>query len=213
LRGLGASPNIGEIAVTQPASRRSDSAASATRTSHNAETSWWAHALIGVALVLAGIYVIGNAVAATLLTVALLGTVLVAVGLFEMVASFWTKGWGRFLLNLIVGAVYAAAGAVVMYNPLAASAFLTLAFSIALIIAGVVRIGLAFRFWSDLGWLLMLSGIVGVLAGFVILGGWPVTGLWVFGMVLGIDFLTYGVFWLAYAFTQRRSAAANLVGT
>jgi uncharacterized membrane protein HdeD (DUF308 family) len=90
---------------------------------------------------------------------------------------------------------------------------LTLAFSIALIIAGVVRIGLAFRFWNDLGWLLMLSGIVGVLAGFVILGGWPVTGLWVFGMVLGIDFLTYGVFWLAYAFTQRRSAAANLVRT
>jgi uncharacterized membrane protein HdeD (DUF308 family) len=32
-------------------------------------------------------------------------------------------------------------------------------------------------------------------------------------MVLGIDFLTYGVFWLAYAFTQRRSAAANLVRT
>ena len=196
--------------MTQPVFRSSDPAA---RTSHNAETSWWAHALIGVALVLAGIYVIGNAVAATLLTVALLGTVLVAVGLFEMVASFWTKGWGRFLLNLIVGAVYAATGAVVMYNPIAASAFLTLAFSIALIIAGIVRIGLAFRFWSDLGWLLMLSGIVGVLAGFVILGGWPVTGLWVFGMVLGIDFLTYGVFWLAYAFTQRRSAAANLVGT
>lgn len=166
--------------------------------------------MIGAALVLAGIYVIANAVAATLVTVALLGAVLVAVGLFEMVASFWSKGWGRFLLNLIVGAVYAGAGAIVLYNPLAASAFLTLAFSIALIVAGGVRIVLAFRFWNDLGWLLMLSGAVGVLAGFVILAGWPITGLWVFGVVIGADFLIYGIFWLAYAFTQRRRRSASV---
>ena len=62
--------------MTQPVSRSSDSAASPTRAAQNVETSWWAHALIGLALVLAGVYVIANAVAATIATVALLGIVL-----------------------------------------------------------------------------------------------------------------------------------------
>lgn len=192
--------------MTQPVFRESGSSSPLSR---SAQTSWWAHGLIGLALVLAGLYVIANAVAATLVTIALLGFVLAAVGLFEMIASFWSKDWGRVLLNLIVGAVYAVAGAIILYNPVAASAFLTLAFSIALIVAGAVRIGLALRFWNELGWLLLLSGLVGVLAGLVILSGWPVTGLWVFGIVLGADFLTYGAFWLAYAFWQKRGGAVG----
>lgn len=192
--------------MTQPVFRNSGSSAAH---SPSAQTSWWAHALIGIALVLAGLYVIGNAVAATLVTVALFGAVLAAVGVFEMIASFWSKDWGRVALNLIVGAVYASVGAIILYNPLAATAFLTLVFSIALIVAGAVRIGLAFRFWRELGWLLLVSGLVGVLAGLVILSGWPISGLWVFGLMLGVDFLVYGVFWLAYAFSQRRYGTAG----
>jgi uncharacterized membrane protein HdeD (DUF308 family) len=171
-----------------------------------ARRSWWAHALLGAALIAGGVYVLANVVAATLVTVTLLGVTLVAVGIFEAVSSFWAKGWGGFMLNLVIGVLYAIAGAVLLYDPLAATAFLTLLFSISLIVSGFVRIALAFRCWRDFGWLLLASGVIGILAGLVILSGWPISGLWVFGAVLGIDLLAYGVWWIAFAFAHRHDS-------
>jgi uncharacterized membrane protein HdeD (DUF308 family) len=45
----------------------------------------------------------------------------------------------------------------------------------------------------------LLSGIFGILAGLVILIGWPVTGLWVIGFLLGIDLIFHGFGWLLLA--------------
>jgi uncharacterized membrane protein HdeD (DUF308 family) len=168
-----------------------------------ARSSWWAHALLGAALVAGGVYVLGNVVAATLVTVTLLGGTLVAVGIFEAFSSFWAKGWGGFMLNLVIGVLYAIAGVVLLYDPIAATAFLTLLFSISLVVSGFVRIALAFRYWRDFGWLLVASGFIGVMAGLVILSGWPFSGLWVFGVVLGVDLIIYGAWWVAYAVAHR----------
>ena len=148
-----------------------------------ARGSWWAHALLGAALAAAGVYVLGNAIAATLVTVTLLGATLVVVGAFEVASSFWAKGWGGFMLNLVIGVLYVIAGAVLVY-----------------------RIALALRYWRDFGWLLVTSGVIGILAGLVVLSGWPVSGLWVFGIVLGVDLLTYGAWWIAYAFAHRHDS-------
>jgi uncharacterized membrane protein HdeD (DUF308 family) len=74
---------------------------------------------------------------------------------------------------------------------------LTLAFAAALIASGAARIYLALREWQTFGWLLLISGIAGVLAGLVILAKWPLSGLWVFGLVVGIDLLLHGLWWVA----------------
>lgn len=163
----------------------------------------WTHKFIGIALIAAGLFVLGNVVAATLVTVKLFGATLVVVGVFEAASSFWTKGWARFTLNMIVGALYVIAGAVLLSDPLAATVLLTLIFAVSLIVSGFVRVVLAFRNWQDFGWLLLASGIIAIFAGAVIWSGWPVSGLWVFGVVLGIDLLTYGAWWLAFAFAPR----------
>jgi len=38
--------------------------------------------------------------------------------------------------------------------------------------------------------------------------GWPMTGLWVLGLVVGIDLISYGFWWIAYAITGRQHAHA-----
>ena len=48
-------------------------------------------------------------------------------------------------------------------------------------------------------WIMLLSGVFGVLAGIVILTGFPMTGLWVLGFLLGVDLISHGLGWLAYA--------------
>jgi uncharacterized membrane protein HdeD (DUF308 family) len=64
--------------------------------------------------------------------------------------------------------------------------------------------------WRDAGWLLLLSGIIGVLAGGIIISEWPQSGLWVLGLVLGVDLLFHGFAWIAYSFSipSRRTQAA-----
>jgi uncharacterized membrane protein HdeD (DUF308 family) len=46
---------------------------------------------------------------------------------------------------------------------------------------------------------MLASGLFGVLAGLVILTGFPMTGLWVLGLLLGIDLLSHGIGWLTLA--------------
>jgi uncharacterized membrane protein HdeD (DUF308 family) len=55
---------------------------------------------------------------------------------------------------------------------------------------------------------LLLSGLIGIAAALIILTGWPMTGLWVLGLVVGIDLISYGFLWIAYAITGRQHAHA-----
>jgi uncharacterized membrane protein HdeD (DUF308 family) len=172
-------------------------------------TPWWAYGVLGVVLVAAGLFVLGHLMTASIASAIFFGAALVVGGVFEIGHAFWTKGWGGFLFNLAVGILYVFAGAVLLYDPVAATLLLTLVFAAALIASGIFRVILAFRYWSRLGWVLLLSGLIGIAAGAVILSGWPVSGLWVFGLCLGIDLLFYGIWWIAYSLTVRK---AEVVG-
>jgi uncharacterized membrane protein HdeD (DUF308 family) len=167
----------------------------------------WAYALLGVVFVIAGIYVLGNLVAASVITAWLLGFVLLVAGAAEVIHAFYAKNWGGFAYDLLIGLLYLVAGFVLVFNPLGALLPLTLAFGILVLGSGIVRIVMAFRYWAQAGWLLLLSGLIGVGAGVIILSGWPMTGLWVLGLVVGIDLLSYGVWWIAYAITGRHAHA------
>ena len=133
----------------------------------------------------------------------LFGIALVVVGGFEVIHSFAANHWGGFILRLLVGAFYVIGGAMLIANPLAASKLLTLAFAAALIASGVARLFLAFEYWERFGGLLLSSGIVGILAGLVILSKWPLSGLWVLGLVVGVDLLLHGSWWVMFGLSLR----------
>ena len=165
--------------------------------------SWWQPIVLGIVLIVAGLFMLRNAVAATVISAIVFGIALLVAGIVEIIYSFWAPHWGRFFWGLLVGAFYAIAGAVLVADPLAASVLLTLVFAAAMIASGAVRIFLAVQDWQPFGWLLLASGIVGILAGLVILAKWPLSGLWVFGLVVGIDLLLHGIWWVAHGWTAR----------
>jgi uncharacterized membrane protein HdeD (DUF308 family) len=74
---------------------------------------------------------------------------------------------------------------------------------VALIASGVVRLFQAFQYWQWFGVLLLASGIIGILAGLVILAKWPISGLWVIGFVVGVDLLFHGVWWIVLGWRLR----------
>lgn len=166
-------------------------------------TSWWQSILLGIVLMAAGLLVLRNAVTATVLSAIVFGIALLAAGLFEVVQAFWAPHWSGVVWRLVVGLLYAIGGGVLIADPLAASAVLTLAFAAALVASGVVRLFLAVKHWEQFGWLLFTSGIIGILAGLVIFLKWPLSGLWVFGLGVGADLLVHGAWWVVSGWTAR----------
>jgi uncharacterized membrane protein HdeD (DUF308 family) len=160
---------------------------------------FWVCVLLGIVMVLAGILVLGDVVLVTFISTMVIGLTAIAAGTFEIVHAFWTKGWGGFLWQVVLGVLYVAFGIVLVTQPVPGALILTYVLGLLLLTSGVVRLLLGFSHWREAGWLMLLSGAFGVLAGLVILSGFPKTGLWVLGFVLGVDLVFHGVAWLAYA--------------
>ena len=168
----------------------------------------WLCLLLGLVFVVAGIVVLGDIVQATLISAVVIGIVTIASGLFELIHALWTKGWGGFIWQVVLGLLYIVAGAVLVRQPLTGALVLTWVLGIVLVASGVVRIIVGVRNWKEGGWLLPISGIFAVLAGIAILTGRPLTGLWVIGFLLGIDLIFHGIGWLFFAFQPAARATA-----
>ena len=76
-----------------------------------------------------------------------------------------------------------------------------------LAVSGFVRILIGISHWREAGWIMLLSGVFGIVAGIIILTGFPATGLWVLGFLLGVDLISHGIGWLAYAWQPTARSA------
>ncbi len=167
------------------------------------DTPTWLRVLLGIVLIVAGLIVLGNIATATVVGTMLIGIVAIAGGVFEVIHAFWTKGWGGFIWQIILGVLYVIAGIYLVTRPVGGALALTWVIAIVFLALGVVRLIAGFQFRSAGGWLLVLSGIFGIVAGIIILSGWPESSMWVIGLLLGIDLVFAGVGWLMYAASPR----------
>lgn len=168
-----------------------------------ATTSWWGALLLGLVFVAAGLFVLGDVALATVVSAMIIGFTLIVAGASEVVHAFSAPHWRGFALRLLIGALYGVCGVILVADPLAASVVLTFVFALALIVSGVGRILQSFQYWKWSGALLFLSGVIAIVAGFVILAKWPVSGLWVLGTLVGIDLLLHGAWWMALGLQLR----------
>jgi uncharacterized membrane protein HdeD (DUF308 family) len=159
----------------------------------------WVRILLGIVLIVAGLFVLGDIALATLVSTLFIAAMAIVAGAFEIIHAFWTKGWGGFLWQILLGAIYVAFGVVLWSQPVSGALLLTFALGLMLIISGIVRALVSITHWQQAGWLMLLSGVFGILAGVVIVTGFPMSGLWVLGLLLGIDLISHGVAWLTYA--------------
>jgi hypothetical protein len=66
---------------------------------------------------------------------------------------------------------------------------------------------LSFAYWGQSGWMMLLSGAFGVLAGLLILFGLPIISRWALGFLFGVDLLSHCIAWLVYALRSVRATA------
>jgi uncharacterized membrane protein HdeD (DUF308 family) len=170
--------------------------------------SGWIIAL-GVVYVIAGIIALGSMVAATVASVFVVGIMMVIAGVAEVINAFQIKAWGKFLLWLLLGVLYIVAGVLAFENPLLVAAFLTLFLGFSLMLSGIMRAVLAFSMQRTMPWIwVLLSGAITFLLGLIIVAHWPVSGLYILGLFLGIDLVIAGVGWIGIGSGLKRHASS-----
>lgn len=159
--------------------------------------------LLGIAMIILGILAIGASTVVTQASMVFLGVLLLIGGVIQLGYSFSVIKWSGFFLSLLAGILYTVVGFFLIRNPTAGALSLTLLLSAFYIVGGAFRIigSIATRF-EHWGWALF-SGIISLILGVLIWMGWPETGLWVFGLFIGIDLIVYGWFWVMLALTAR----------
>jgi len=158
---------------------------------------------MGVALMILGTAAIGSSFVATFATVLVFGILLLLGAIFQVVTALWGRGWRGFVLHLLAGVLYLIAGLFMIESPVGAAMSLTFLVAACLFVGGILRIGLSvaerFEGW---GWVL-LNGVVSVMLGAGIWRQWPLSGLWVIGLFVGIEMLFGGLSWVMLGLAVR----------
>jgi membrane protein HdeD len=148
--------------------------------------------VLGVLSVIAGIIALGHVALASAISVLFLGWTILFGGVALAVGAL--VGWkdpGR-RWDLALGALLFLVGLGFVRNPGVGLLTLTLLAGSLLLVGGIVRLVAAFQPGAPRA-LLLLSGAVTLLLGFMVFAQWPVSALWFLGTILGIELILEGI--------------------
>ncbi|MBW2057560.1 MAG: HdeD family acid-resistance protein [Deltaproteobacteria bacterium] len=162
---------------------------------------------LGIVFVILGIIGLGMTFGLTMASVLFVGVLILIGGGLQLFDSFKCKGWKSILWHVIIAFLYIFAGIVIITHPLLASTLFTAMLAIGILAVGILRIIMAIELRSSKGWgWVLFSGIISVLLGLVILSHWPVSGLWVIGLLIAIEMIVHGWSYIIMALTVRSIA-------
>jgi uncharacterized membrane protein HdeD (DUF308 family) len=166
---------------------------------------------LGILMIILGVFAIAAPYGATLAVQFALGWILVIGGVAEAIHAFMAKGWGGFLLELLSAILYVVVGVLLLTNPVGGALALTIVLAVFLIVEGIFKIMMAMRVRDHRGWgWLLASGVLSIILGVLIWAEWPASGLWVIGLLVGIQLLFTGwsLVMLSLAARAHRQATA-----
>ncbi|MET8828579.1 DUF308 domain-containing protein [Streptomyces sp. NPDC004610] len=156
--------------------------------------------MLGVLLLVAGLTGLGCAAFVTLTSMLLFGWLLLIGGLAGLLHSVQARGTGFFWPGVTVAALDLAAGVVLLRDPDASAAALTLFAALLFLSAGLYRLVGALVVRGPLfGWTLLL-GALDLLLGVLVLGSWPSDSRYAIGTFLSLALLLDGLALIASGF-------------
>lgn len=124
----------------------------------------------------------------------LFGALAVAGAIAHVASAFSTPGWRGSVIQLALGLVYAVAGVVLMANPVLAIATLPPLLAAFFLVEGLVLIAMSFAVRAEPNWEWnVFSGLLSLLFGALVLGGFPSTAPWALSVLFGATLVTTGV--------------------
>jgi uncharacterized membrane protein HdeD (DUF308 family) len=172
--------------------------------SANIATKWGWFVALGIAMIALGVIAWLDVVTVTIASTLFVGASLLIGGAFQIIHAFMTKEWRGFVMSLFCGVLYLGGGLLIMNEPVQGALFLTLLLMAALMVGGVVRIVLALQHRDIAAWgLILFSGVVSIVVGYLLYASLPWSGLWLLGTLIAMELLLQGSSWLYFGIALR----------
>jgi len=174
---------------------------------------WGSLLALGIVMLALGTIGLGMTVALTLGTVIVFGGFLLGGAILQLIAVFRDaeSGWKGRAFHFVTALLYVLMAALIIYDPVGASAGITLFIAALFIALAVNRFSSA---WQNRkqgqSWALpAIAGVADVLLAAIIVAQWPVSGLWVIGLLVAIELLFNGWLLILVALAARRQKKAG----
>jgi uncharacterized membrane protein HdeD (DUF308 family) len=170
-----------------------------------ARSRWLSRLALGLLLIACGICAIVLPTVSDLATGAVLGVVLVVIGVAKMIQGLRAGGWEDVNWQILLGAMEIVGGVLIYLNPLKGALAITLMIATMLLVEAVMHVALAFRVRPRKGWAWMLGAGAAAFAASI---GITMTARWTQyitpGSLAGAAILVAGWAHVAIALASRR---------
>lgn len=157
-------------------------------------TKWYSWMGLGLLMILGSFFILGNVYYASVAVTQLVGIVFLLAGGVQAVASVMDRSQSGWFVTLLLGVLGVFIGWSFLANPLQGMISLTLLVAILLVLAGGVRLWLAFKLReTPFFWLMLLSGAVAILLGGWIFANFGAATVSVLGILFGVEVMMNGL--------------------
>lgn len=148
----------------------------------------------GILTILFGLFAIASPLVPGLAVAILVGIALLAAGISMTIYAFQAPSLGRGILKFLFGTLTVLVGIAMLAQPGIALAKLTLLLGIYFVFDGFLSLVVAFNVKPEPGWGWMtFNGVVTIALAWMILKGWPLSGAWAIGVLVGVRLLFSGM--------------------
>lgn len=161
---------------------------------------------LGIVSIILGMIGLGMTATLTIVSVIFFGALLLVGGVIQLFDAFKHSGWKSTFWHVLIALAYLVGGIILVGDPVGGSVALTLVVAAMLVGSGVFRAVMAFQARGVPGWGWLLFGaLLSILLGLMVLSSWPVSGLWVIGLIVAIELIINGWSCVLMALAGRRA--------
>lgn len=198
------------MATTTPAGSARPENEDVARLRRYLHEHWKWYAFQGALFIVVGILALLAPFAATLATTIFFGWLLLIGGVIGVVSAIRERNAPGFWSNLLLAALTAILGALILWNPLAGTITLAWILATFLLLSGVLNFTMASAFRGTARyWWVIASGILDILLALFLILFLPATAPLAVGVFVGISFLSSGFALLFAAMSARTEPLAG----
>jgi uncharacterized membrane protein HdeD (DUF308 family) len=165
--------------------------------------NWGWFLAFGIGLALLGILAIVRSVAVTIVSMLLFGWLLLMAAGIEIVQAIMVGKWAGLFQHWLHAVLFGVLGALIIQRPMVTAEILTLLMGMFFLVAGLLQLITPFMVSLQDWGLHAINGLITLVLGCLLLAQWPASGLWVIGLFIGIELVSYGGAWIALALKLR----------
>jgi len=158
------------------------------------------HALLwlGIVMTVLGLAAIAWPAVSSLIATLFVGWMLLLFGILALLGAFTIHGTGPFFGALLPALLSIAVGVFLLFNPRAGEVGLTLMVGMIFMLQGAFEMIIAFELRRSASWVPMLvSAILAIFIALVISAQWPEVSLLLLGILVGVNFISTGLGYIA----------------